>query len=328
MSNSTIKFNTADYLEGILPLRLPTLVGSVVAIGNFDGVHKGHQVLLMSAKNQAVQKNLPLVVLTFEPHPREYFAAKSNKSLQPFRLTPGPIKARLLKALGADIVVPLRFDAQVSSLSPQMFVEQILVARLKPAVVMVGRDFVFGANRTGSFDTLVDLGRLHGFTVEGLDAVRDGIGGVYSSTRVREALGMGHFSAASQLLGRAHTIEGPVLRGDQRGRTLGYPTANQSLEGLCLPPYGIYAVRARIEGQDIWHGGAASLGIRPMFEVATPILETHIFDFNDDIYGKNLEVAPVGFLRGEARFSSLDALFGQMKQDCLAARAMLKSLDL
>ncbi len=300
--------------------------GCTLVIGNFDGVHRGHQALLAHAR--AVRPGHRVVVLTFEPHPREYFAQSRNQPAPAFRLTLAQQKEKLLLAYGADRVVALGFDAALSQLSAQDFIRQVIVDGLGAAHVCVGDDFAFGAARGGSVDTLRHEGTLYGFGVSALAPVCDQSGGVLSSSRARGAIAAGDFAAAQAVLGHAWCVSAPVIKGDQRGRTLGYPTANQALSRLQLPPYGIYAVRARIAGEDIWRDGVANLGIRPMFEVAAPLLETFIFDFSRKIYGNILEVQPVDFIRGEARFDSLDALMAQMKQDCLAARAVLESRSL
>lgn len=297
---------------------LPSWPGCTVAIGNFDGVHLGHQALLAAARTASAA---PVVALSFEPHPREYFATLRGEAAVPFRLTLDETKVRFLQAAGADHVVLLAFDPMLASLSAQDFIDRVLVQGLGAAHVVVGTDFVFGRDRGGSLATLAADGR---FGVTAVSPKGD-TAGAYSSSRVRSALAAGDLNAVACLLGRRHSIEGPVIHGEKRGRELGYPTANQSLERLALPPFGIYAVRLRIEGEDSWRHGVANLGIRPMFAIKQPILETYIFDFDQDIYGRRLRVEPVAFLRGEARFDSLDALISQMKQDCQAARAVFKS---
>lgn len=300
--------------------------GCTLVIGNFDGVHRGHQELLAQAR--ALRTDHRVVVLTFEPHPREYFAQSRNQPTPAFRLALAMQKEKLLRAYGADQVVMLGFDATLSQLSAQDFIKRVIVDGLGAAHICVGEDFAFGAGRTGTVATLRAEGALYGFEVTALAPVHDAHGVVFSSSRVREALAAGDLAQAHDLLGHPWCVSAPVIKGDQRGRTLGFPTANQDLSRLQLPPYGIYAVRVRIEGEDDWREGVANLGIRPMFQVAQPLLETFIFDFTDDIYGKILDVQVVDFIRGEAKFDSLDALMAQMKQDCLAARAVLKSRSL
>lgn len=305
---------------------LTPVAGCTLVIGNFDGVHRGHQALLDRAR--ALRPGHPVVVLTFEPHPREFFAQSRNQSVAAFRLTLAARKEQLLRRFGADHVVLLEFDAALSQLIAQQFIKTVIVDGLGAAHVCVGEDFAFGVGRGGTVDTLRHEGALSGFGVTAVAAVRDDMGQPFASRRVRDAIAAGDFAQAQVLLGHAWCVSGPVIKGDQRGRTLGYPTANQALSRLQLPPYGIYAVRARLAGEEIWRDGVANLGIRPMFAVPSPLLETYIFDFDQDIYGKILDVQVVEFIRGEAKFDSLDALMAQMKQDCVAARAVLKSRSL
>lgn len=300
--------------------------GCTLVIGNFDGVHRGHQALLAQARAQ--RPGHRVVVLTFEPHPREFFAQSRNQPTPAFRLTLAMQKEKLLRAYGADQVVMLGFDATLSQLSAQDFIRRVIVDGLGAAHVCVGEDFAFGAGRAGTLETLRTEGALYGFEVTALAPVRDEQGAVLSSSRVRVALAAGDLAQAEALLGHSWCVSAVVIKGDQRGRTLGFPTANQDLSRLQLPPYGIYAVRVRIEGEEGWRDGVANLGIRPMFEVASPLLETFIFDFTGDLYGKIVDVQVVDFIRGEAKFDSLDSLMAQMKQDCLAARAVLKSRSL
>ena len=310
-------------------LRLDDLTpvqGCTLVIGNFDGVHRGHQALIDHARSLSGDRRV--VVLTFEPHPREFFAQSRNQLTPPFRLTLTAQKEKLLRAYGADNVVMLDFDSALSQLTAQAFVKAVIVNGLGAAHVCVGDDFAFGVGRGGTVDTLRHEGVIHGFGVTALPPVRDYQGQPYASSRVRHALAAGDFAMAQDLLGHAWCVSAPVVKGDQRGRTLGYPTANQNLARLQLPPYGIYAVRARLQGEQVWRDAVANLGIRPMFAVPSPLLETYIFDFDQDIYGKILDVQPVEFIRGEAKFDSLDALMAQMKQDCVAARAVLKSRSL
>lgn len=303
------------------PATLTPLPGCSVVIGNLDGVHRGHAALLARARQQAS----PVVALSFEPHPRQFFAEQKGQALPGFRLTPLASKVKWLKAAGADQVVLLDFNAALAALSAQEFIDQVLVTGLEAAHIVVGDDFVFGANRIGTVETLRGDGR---FGVTALPPVCDAAGQAYSSTRARTALQTGDFTALQHILGRAFTIEGPVVHGDARGRTIGFPTANQKLEGMQLPPFGIYAVRIKLAGEDHWRDGVANLGIRPMFAVAQPLLETYIFDFAADIYGKNMEVLPMAFIRPEGHYDSLEALVAQIKQDCQAARAVLKSRSL
>lgn len=301
-----------------------TARGSFAAIGNFDGVHLGHGALFQKAGRWAQARGVPLAALTFEPHPREFFASRG----EPFRLMTAGQKHRALEALGVDIIFNLPFDQRLSLLSADDFVHQVLGAGLGLSGVVVGENFAFGAGRLGSVDTLKRHGSIDGFDVCIVPAVNAPDGGPYASSRIRGLLKNGDIQGATSLLGHPWEIEGTVIHGDKRGRELGFPTANQNLGSYVRPLFGIYAVLARI-GDDPgarWHEGVSSLGIRPMFRTAEPLLETHIFDFNSDIYGKNISIRPVKFLRPEARYETLDALKTQIRQDCLEARAALKSI--
>lgn len=293
--------------------------GAVVAIGNFDGVHLGHQALITAALRLARQDNAPLAVMTFEPHPRAYFAPDSL----PFRLTLLPEKFRLLGLLGVEHVYALAFDAALASLSAERFVQEVLREGLGARHVVVGADFAFGKGRGGTIATLEAVVRtgVFGLTVHPLAGAGEA---VYSSTRIREKLAQGDVDGAAQMLGRMWEMEGVIVHGDKRGRTLGFPTANQRMEQYQRLPFGIYAVEVCIEGETRVRGGVANFGIRPMFRINEPILETFIFDFAQDIYGKNMRVRPLRRLRAEQAFEDISGLLAQMKQDCLDARAVLK----
>ena len=291
--------------------------GATAAIGNFDGVHLGHQAVLKIA---AAASDAPLGVLTFEPHPREYFAPDAP----PFRLMNAVAKAHRLETVGVKLLYELAFNDRLAALTPEAFCAEILRDQLGLVHVTVGADFCFGKGRAGSVDTLVDCGAHMGFgvTVAELVASKDT---EVSSTRIREALSEGRPQDAAAMLGHLHRIEGRVIRGDQRGRELGYPTANMSITGLHPPKYGVYAVHVHVldgPAQGTYNG-VASLGVRPMFGVNTPNLETHVFDFSGDLYGAELSVALVGYLRPEEKFDSLDALIAQMDKDSAAARKIL-----
>lgn len=288
--------------------------GAVLAIGNFDGVHPGHQALIARAKDLAAARKCRTAVMTFEPHPREFF--KPNDP--PFRLTLLPMKARLFAALGVDDVFAPPFDAAFAALSADDFMT-FLRDRLEPESIVVGADFAFGKGRGGGIDTLRDM-----FDVQVVKPVTCPDGAVYSSTRIRALLEEGKLVEAARLLGRPWEIEAEVVHGDKRGRELGYPTANQQVDRYIRIPYGIYAVKVTIEGETSPRIGVANFGIRPMFKIKQPIFETHIFDFTGDIYGKAMRVEPVKFLRPEKAFADLEALVRQMKQDCLDARAVFK----
>lgn len=297
------------------------LKGSVVAVGNFDGVHRGHQIVLAEAASQARRLGAPLAVLSFEPHPRAIFRPDDP----PFRLTPFRIKARLLEALGVDLHIVLHFDEPFSRRSADDFVREVLVGGLGARHVVIGHDFCFGHRRQGNADTLRGFGDAYGFGVSVVTQASDETGGAYSSSRVRELLADGKPREAAEILGRPWEIEGRVEHGDKRGRELGYPTANVDLDDYLRPAFGIYAIRAGVdEGGPIrWLDGVANIGIRPMFRTSRPLLEAFLFDFSGDLYGRHLRVQLVEFLRGEMKFDSLDALIAQMDEDSQHAREAL-----
>lgn len=293
----------------------PALVGGTVAIGNFDGVHRGHQQVLTAA----LAGPRPAIALTFEPHPREFFGKQPI-----FRLTPAAEKARLAAALGLDGVVVAPFDADLAALSADAFIAEVLVKRLAVRHVVVGHDFAFGARRSGTAETLAAAGARHGFTTQIVAPYGDE-GTVISSSRIRELLAEGDVAAAAAQLGYRFQVSAPVIHGEKRGRELGYPTANQALSPACGLAHGIYAVRARIDGA--WRDGVASFGRRPTFHAdGAPLLETFVFDFAGDLYGKVLTVTLVAYIRPELKFDGVDALIAQMDRDSEAARAALAGL--
>jgi riboflavin kinase/FMN adenylyltransferase len=294
--------------------------GASAAIGNFDGVHLGHQAVIDIARTEAARRDAPLGVLTFEPHPREYF----HPDGPPFRLMNAEAKAHRLERLGVEILYELSFNAALSSLSPEAFARTVIHDGLGLSHVVIGRDFHFGKDRTGTASDLQVFGAEMGFGVTVADLVETG-GIEVSSTRIREALTDGRPRDAAAMLGHLHRIEGAVIRGDQRGRLLGYPTANMSIAGLHPPRYGVYAVEVRVQtgphkGD---YSGVASLGVRPMFGENQPNIETFVFDFSGDLYGTHLSVALVEFLRPELKFDSVEALVEQMDRDSLQAREIL-----
>jgi riboflavin kinase/FMN adenylyltransferase len=294
--------------------------GAAVAMGNFDGVHLGHQSVLALARAAAAELGAPLGVITFEPHPRSFFAPDAPA----FRLMTADARARRLERLGVDALYELPFDARLAGLEPEAFASQVLADGLGLRHAVVGSDFRFGKGRAGDAATLAELGRRHGFGVTVAPLVSDDRGD-FSSTAIREALAAGRPEEAARILGHWHRIEGPVLHGENRGRGLGFPTANLSVEGLSLPRLGISAVIVDVltgphRGR---HAGAASLGVRPTFGENTPNFEVYLIDFNGDLYGEQLSVALVAYLRPEAKFDSLDALAAQMADDVAEARARL-----
>lgn len=297
----------------------PHARGSVVALGNFDGVHRGHQAVIAAARAAADARSLAAAALTFEPHPRAFFAPDAP----PFRLTPPRLKAERLGALGLDLLYVADFDAALAGLSAEDFARQVLAERLAARHVVVGDDFRFGQGRAGDVAALTRFGDALGFSVEALAPV--GGEAVYSSSAAREALRDGRPEAAAEILGAWHRIEGRVEEGDRRGRELGYPTANLALDGVLLPAFGVYAARVDVRdgARAGRYDGVASLGVRPQFNKTVPNFETHLFDFSGDLYDAEISVALVAFLRPEATFDSVGALVRQMDADSVAARTAL-----
>ena len=293
--------------------------GATAAMGNFDGVHRGHRAVIEAARG--ARPGARLAVVTFEPHPRRVF----QPDAPPFELMTFEAKARRLERMGVDLLASVRFDAALAALSPEAFCETVLVERLGVAHVTVGADFRFGARRAGSAETLAECGARMGFGVTAAPLVADEGGLEISSSAIRAALREGRPEEAARILGHWHRIEGPVLHGDKRGRTLGYPTANMGLDGLMPPRFGVYAVL--VDVLDGPHAGTwpgvASLGVRPMFGVNAPNLETHLFDFAGDLYGARLSVALVAFQRPEIAFDGVDPLITQMAEDSAEARRRL-----
>jgi riboflavin kinase/FMN adenylyltransferase len=300
----------------------PLLRGSVVAVGNFDGVHQGHRALIAEAAKKARAAGVPVAVLTFEPHPQEFF----RPSQESFRLTPLRTKARLIAELEADAFFALCFDAAMAARDPETFVREVLVDGLGVSGVVVGADFVFGKGRGGNVATLRESGARYGFGVTAFDTVLAGAGEKISSTRIREALKAARPQEAARLLGRHWAVEARVEHGDGRGRLMGFPTANMRLGHCLAPAFGVYAVRAAIVENDQVigrHDGVANFGVRPMYEVKVPLMETHLFDFDGDLYGKHLSVELVDYIRPEMRFSGLPGLIAQIAEDAQQARAIL-----
>ncbi|TQD45359.1 bifunctional riboflavin kinase/FAD synthetase [Marilutibacter aestuarii] len=291
--------------------------GSVVCIGAFDGLHLGHRALVRHAVARAHALSVPSVAVSFEPLPREFFAPASP----PPRLLSARAKAEGLLALGIDSVGLLRFDARLSRLSAEAFVERVLVGHLGAREVWVGPGFRFGQARSGDIDTLHRLGRAHGFVAGEIEPVMLD-GERVSATRIRAALVAGDFEAAARLLGRPYAIGGRVVRGQQLGRTLGYPTANIRFGGRTPPLSGIYATRVHGVGEGPM-ASVSSLGTRPTVDGVEPLLEAHLFDFDGDLYGRRIEVEFVAKLRDEEKFDDLPALVAQMHRDADQARALL-----
>ncbi len=301
----------------------PTDRGASAAIGNFDGVHRGHQHVIDIARREAEKLGAPLGVMTFEPHPREYFAPKAP----PFRLMNAEARAHRLEWLGVDKLYELTFNDTLSALSPEDFARKVIAEGLGLRHVVVGEDFRFGKKRAGGVEELTALGAELGFGVTAAPLLRDTGEGI-SSTAIRQALSEGRPRDAARMLGHWHRIDGEVIRGDQRGRELGFPTANMSITGLHPPKFGVYAVKVDVlTGPHAGaYGGAASMGVRPMFGENLPNLESFLFDFKGDLYGEQLSVALIDYLRPEEKFSSIEALVSQMDADCVRAREILAGL--
>ena len=298
--------------------------GAVAAIGNFDGVHRGHRAVLAAAQVAAAARGAPFAVLTFEPHPRRFFAPGAP----PFRLASFRSKVRLLASAGVEALFSLKFDRAFASLSAPDFIGEVLVRRLKLGGVAVGADFAFGHRRSGDVELLRRLGAAHGLSVTVIDAVR-AAGRMASSSAVRERLLAGDPKGAAAVLGHWWEVDGRVRQGDRRGRRIGFPTANLNLGDLLLPRLGVYAVRVGLSAGDgvRWHDGVANLGRRPTFGAEDVRLEAHLFDFDGDLYGRQARVALVDFLRPEQKFPDIGALRSQIARDGERARAVLKAAE-
>jgi riboflavin kinase/FMN adenylyltransferase len=288
----------------------------VVAIGNFDGVHRGHRAVINTAREHARAAGRPAAALTFEPHPRSFFQPDAPS----FRLTSEAAKLRLLAATGLDGVVVLNFDAALASLTAEEFVSDILVDRLAISGAVIGFNFHFGKHRQGSPDFLRAQGAHHGFSVDVvppfmLDGRR------VSSGAVRDALSAGHVPEATELLGYPYFVTAQVVHGDKRGRELGYPTANLRLDPDCGLKHGVYAVRVGVGG--LRYDGVASFGRRPMFDSGAVLLEVFLFDFSGDLYGAALDVAVIAWIRPELKFDTIEELIRRMDDDSRIARAAL-----
>ncbi|WP_380873413.1 riboflavin biosynthesis protein [Sphingomonas sp. DBB INV C78] len=293
------------------------LRGGVIALGNFDGFHLGHQAVVGRAREIAVAQGRPLIVATFDPHPVRFF----QPDTPPFRLTTLDQRERLFAAAGADAMLVFHFDAELANETAEHFVRERIVDRTGAAAVVTGQDFTFGKGRGGNVAVLAELGAAHGIATEAVAPVADANGQI-SSSRIRDALKAGDCETAAMLLTRPFAIEGPVIHGDKLGRELGFPTANVDMGHYLRPAYGIYAVRGRLpDGRVV--GGAANLGIRPSFDPPKELLEPHFFDFSGDLYGETIAVELISFLRPEARFDSLDALKRQIDADCAEAARRL-----
>lgn len=293
------------------------LRGGIVALGNFDGFHVGHQAVVARAVERARAEGRPALVATFDPHPVRFFKPEAP----PFRLTTLDQRERLFAAAGADAMIVFRFDAELAATGAEDFAAGRLLGLIGAAGVVTGEDFTYGRRRGGNVEVLREAGERLGFSVDSVGPVSDSQGPI-SSSRIRDALVAGDCEEAARLLTRPFAIEGVVEHGDKRGRTIGYPTANIALGPYLRPRFGIYAVRGRL-GDGRMLDGAANLGIRPTFEPPRELLEPYFFDFDGDLYGRCVEVELIAFLRPEAKFDTLDALIAQMAADCAEARRRL-----
>ena len=289
--------------------------GCVMALGNFDGVHQGHQAVIGQAAAIAKQQNRPLAVMSFEPHPRRFF----KPDLPVLRICPLADKLRLLRGLGVDYLYLARFNAEFAAISAEAFVSNLLGAQLKVGHVVTGYNFAFGHKRGGDTDYLEQAAPAQGMGYSRVAAVADPQGDVYSSTLIREHLKAGNIAEAARLLGRPYCLTGPVIHGDARGRELGFPTANLRPSPLFLPAYGVYAVRFSLSDGRQWNG-VANLGIRPTVSGRACQLESHLFDCDTNLYGLEAKVELCRFIRPEQRFDGLDALKAQIADDTRSAQ--------
>ena len=304
---------------------LPDFVqNSSVAIGNFDGVHLGHQAVINEAAMNAEKMGAPLSVITFEPHPRRFFRPQEPA----FQLTPLRSKVRRLESIGVEQLLVVHFDDETSQLTHDQFVDTFIKSGFHAKHVTVGYDFVFGAGRSGDVAYLRERAALDGFGISAVEPVKEAGGTIYSSTNIRNCLLDGNPAGAAQLLGRPWEVEGRVVRGDQRGRQIGFPTANISIEDYVEPALGVYAVWVGVEegGVTSWHMGCANVGRRPTFDKVDVNCEVYIFDFTDDIYDKLLRVALVEFIRPEKKFDGIAQLREQIALASHDARVLLESI--
>lgn len=293
------------------------LRGAIIALGNFDGFHLGHQAVVGRAVEMARERGCPAIVATFDPHPMRLFKPDAPF----FRLTTLDQRERLFAEAGADAMLVFHFTMELAGYSPDAFIA-MLIEQLGAQGVVTGDDFTFGKGREGTVSLLKQDGGAKGLIAEAVAPVRDETGQIISSTRVRDALIAGDCAAATRLLSRPFAIEGTVVHGDKRGRTIGFPTANMEMGHFLRPAYGIYAVRMRLP-DGLIKGGAANLGIRPTFDPPKELLETYIFDYSGSLYDQTVEVQLIHRLRGERKFDNLDALIEQMARDVEESRAIL-----
>ena len=318
-TNSTPASRRLAIHDGANPV--PTgMRGAVLAIGNFDGVHRGHQALLQSAMDIAAKNKVPAGAMVFEPHPRVFF----RPDLPHFTLTPRPRQLELFEAFGLDLTVLLPFDKALSQLSAREFIEDILIGRLGVGHVVIGYDFSFGRERAGTPDTMREMGSSFGFGVTVIPPIGNG-GAVFSSSAIRGLLAQGDVAGANLALGHRWRVTGPVTGGAKRGTGMGFPTANVTMPAGTNLGHGIYAAWVHVDGER--HGGAAYLGTRPQFDNGAPVLETFLLEFDGNLYGREIGVAFVDFLRRDGAFEGIEALKLQMAKDCARAAEVLAAVD-
>lgn len=299
------------------------LRNGVYAIGNFDGLHYGHRAVINEAKNISSNKGLRLGVITFDPHPRQFFNPKEPS----FRLTPSFHKLQILESWDLNLVLDIEFNKQIAETNAEDFVLKHLVEDIGASHIVVGHDFAFGSERKGDTKMLRELEKKYNFSLTVVEAQVSSSGGLFSSRAIRELLQGGRPSEAAKLLGRWWSLKSNVIKGEQRGRDLGYPTINLQLPEYLQPSLGIYAVWVKIHDSEDWQKGAASLGFRPTFEGRNIVLEVYLLDFSGDLYGKNVEVAFVEYLRPEEKFLDIDSLKVQMAEDCKNCRVILSQKE-
>ena len=299
------------------------LTGATVVIGNFDGVHRGHQAVIGQAAELSNKSSTPLVALTFEPHPKKFFSPKS----EPFRLTPFRAKVVQLAALGVEATLVIQFNKEFSQLTAKDFINRVLIDGLHAKRIVVGYDFSFGSHRSGNAELLNIHAKSGAFEFEAIKPVTSTNNIIFSSTAVRKHIMSGKPGHAASLLGRPFEIEGRVIHGDKIGRTLGFPTANILLRNYLRPAFGIYAVRVGTKnaGVTVWHDAVANVGVRPTVGGTKPLLEPHIFNFRGNLYGKRIRVAFVEYLRAEEHYETLGKMVEQIEKDCSLAKRILKT---
>ncbi len=291
----------------------------VVALGNFDGVHKGHQAIIERGKQLAKELGAKMAVVTFEPHPKQYF----DKDMRPFRLTPHKVKRFFLSKLNIDALFELNFDAQMAQMKAADFVEHILVKKLNIAAAITGYDFHFGQNRTGTPQKMAEFSQKFAFQYECIEALGGKNGLIWSASRIREALNEGDIKTATEILGRPFILEGEVIHGQALGRTIGFPTANILPEEFKRPMRGVYATKAKIIGENIWRDAITNIGCRPTVSGDHTLIEVHILNWNGDIYGQRLRVALLDFIRKEKKFDAIESLKTQIKKDVGLAKKII-----